>query len=378
MIRIQTLSILFAIAALVPAVAAADKVEPKYDWGVAYYLSYDNNLGPAMPVVLKAIRAGITSENVVAGVQVDLPGPGGMQRAAITATGSKIDKIKSDDSADEDQAIAYLDWFVTNYPCRHYAFIFLDHGGDLDEMCLDLEPDTEGKFYMSGRVFGEKLRKFKPAMPVGHLDLVFFQQCGRGSLENLYSFRGIADYVMLSPLPVGTPNTYYTPLGQWLAKSPDASGKAVAEKIATEDRDFTVYTCVKSKLIDELPEKLNAALKPLLEKTNLKIPTRTNVAYTNADTHESTLDAEAYLKQLAKVNASAESMAEFQKWVDEELIVKRWFQKDHADLEKSLCGLALFVPVKPEEAMKYKALDLYKKSAIGELWAKLFPAAGVK
>src|SRR5207248_2206864 len=129
----------------------------------------------------------------------------------ITPAGATPTKIKSDDSADEDQAIAYLDWFVKKYPCKHYAFIFLDHGGRLDEMCLDLEPDTEGKFWMSGRTLGAKLREFKKSMP-GQLDLLFFQQCGRGSLENLYSFRGVANYVMASPVPVDTPNSYYTAL----------------------------------------------------------------------------------------------------------------------------------------------------------------------
>ena len=111
-----------------------------YDWGVAYYLSYDNDLARATPIIVEAIRAGITSEKVVAGVQVDLPGPGGMHRIAITSAGARGSKIASDDSADEDQAIAFLDWFVKTFPCRHYAFMFLDHGGRLDEMCMDLAP----------------------------------------------------------------------------------------------------------------------------------------------------------------------------------------------------------------------------------------------
>ena len=366
-----------ALFFIISAGVAAGENTPvaRFDWGVAYYLSYDNNLGPAMPVVVKAIRDGIKSDNVVAGVQVDLPGPGGMQRGAITSTGSKLEKVTSDDSANEDQAIAFLDWFVQKYPCKHYVFAFLDHGGDLDEMCLDLEPETAGKFYMSGRVLGEKLRKFKATLPVGHLELLFFQQCGRGSLENLYSFRGIADYVLLSPLPVGTPNTYYTPLSLWLGKNPDSTGKAVADTIATEDRDFTVYTCVKSASIDDLPEKLNTALKPFLAAPDLKIPERTPAAYTNPDTRESTRDARRWLSDLATINASREGRASidtFQKWVDEELIVKRWFKKDHADLEQSFCGLTLFVPANHAEAVKYKALGLYAASAIGELWLKLF------
>ena len=375
----MTLRTLLMILALLPSarVLAAEPekpAEPKYDWGVAYYLSYDNNLAPAMPIILKAIRSGVTA-NAIAAVQVDMPGPGGMQRAAlIGGEESKVIKLASDDSSDEGQAVAYLDWFVKTYPCKHYAFVFLDHGGDLDEMCADLNPDTEGKIFMSGRVLGEKLRIFKATIKTGHVDLLFFQQCGRGSLENLYSFRGIADYVLISPVNVGAPNSYYTPLHQWLSTHKDATGKDVAAKIAAEDTDYSVYTCIDSAKLDDLPTKLDLALKPILAGNSLKLPTRTPAVYSHSDTNESTLDVKAYLEQLAKENDGAKEVAAFQKWIDEELIVKRYIQKDHAELEKTHCGLSLFVPANASEAVKYKALELYKKSTLSELWKRAFPA----
>src|SRR5437870_5557780 len=105
--------------------------------------------------------------------------------------------------------------------------VFLDHGGKLDQMCYDRNPDTAGKHWMSGRVLGEKLRAFKAKIP-GRWDLLFFQQCGRGSLENLYSFRGTAEYLMSSPIIITSPHTYYTAFEKWLGQTPDATGDKVA------------------------------------------------------------------------------------------------------------------------------------------------------
>jgi hypothetical protein len=345
---------------------------PAYDWGVAYYLSYDNDLGPATPVIVRAIRAGVTSEKTVAAVQVDLPGPGGMHRISITSVGATADKIASDDSADENQAIAYLDWFVKKFKCRHYAFIFLDHGGRLDEMCLDAEPETEGKFWMSGRVLGGKLREFKKSMP-GQLDLLFFQQCGRGSLENLYSFRGVANYVMCSPVRVGSPNSYYTALHHWLPDHPDASGRELAEKIASEDKDFTVYTCLRGDKLEELTRHLDDALAPLMSKDALAQPDLPAAVYTESE--ESTRDAKTYLNLLAAHNhAGEQSMADFQKWIADELVTNVWYQKDvSADRRQELYGLSLFVPDDPAEALRYRDMDLYKDSSLGAFWRKLLP-----
>ena len=378
----MTLRTLLMFLALLPAagvlaIEAEKPAEPpdlKYDWGIAYYLSYDNNLGPAMPIIVKAIRSGV-SANAIAAVQVDMPGPGGMQRVAlIGGEDSKVIKLASDDSADENQAIAYFEWFVKTYPCKHYGFFFLDHGGDLDQMCADVNPDTKDKFFMSGRVLGEKLRAFKATLKSGNIDLLFFQQCGRGSLENLYSFRGIADCVLISPVNVGAPNTYYTPLHQWLGLHPDATGKDVAAKIAAEDKDYSVYTCINSAKIDDIPSKLDLALKPILEKPAPKLPARTPAVYAHSGTNESTVDLKAYLEALSAANGAATEAAAFQKWIDEELIVKRYIQKDHAELDKTHCGLAFFVPNNVDEAAKYSAMDLYKKSTLGALWKKLFPA----
>jgi hypothetical protein len=303
---------------------------------------------------------------------VDYRDADGMRRYAITPAGATETRMKSDDSANEDELVAYFTWFKDTYRCKHYALVLLNHGGRLDEMCLDLQPDTADKFWMSGRVLGGKLRVLKEK--VAGWELLFFQQCGRGSLENLYSFRGTADYVMFSPAKIGAPNTYYTALHKWLATTPDATGAQVAEKIAAEDTDFTVYACAKAALLDEIPERLDSVFSAFAGKAGLSLPNPLPISiYRDNDTGECTRDAALFLEKFAAHNKlGVAEAAAFSKWLRDGVTV--WYQPKTAARVKPVCvGPSLFVPADHEEAARYAEMDLYKKCRLGTFWSELFP-----
>jgi hypothetical protein len=150
---------------------------PAYDWGVAYYMSYDNNLEVHGPTIVGRIRDGITSGRTVAAVQADLRDPGGMRRYAIRASGVETTRVDSEDSASEDRLVDYLTWFATTFRCGRYAVVILNHGGKLDDMCLDESSDDGSRRWMSGRRLGEQLRRFR-AMPEG-CELGHLRQVGR-------------------------------------------------------------------------------------------------------------------------------------------------------------------------------------------------------
>src|SRR6185503_13605579 len=130
---------------------------------------------------------GLTSRNQIAVMLSDQDDEKGLLRYVITADEVTEARIKSEDSACEDQAVAFLEWFVTAHPCKQYISVFLNHGGTLDQMCLDIHPGKSKQEWMSGQVLGRKLRDLRKRTGVSW-ELLFFQQCGRGSLENLYSF----------------------------------------------------------------------------------------------------------------------------------------------------------------------------------------------
>ncbi|MBI3268765.1 MAG: hypothetical protein HYZ53_07065 [Planctomycetes bacterium] len=352
-----------------PTPRTADPAQPVYDWGICYYMSYDNNLERCGAPILDMIRNGITKGNVVAAVQADFTDRDGMRRYSVTAGGVEEKRIRSEDSADEADVVAYLRWFASTFRCKRYVFTFLDHGGRLDEMCADEHPGKSGQEWMSGRALGEKLRAFRPALP-GKWELLFLQQCGRGSMENLYSFRGTADYLMSSPVPVGAPNTYYTALHEWLAANPEATGDAVAAKIADEDRDYTIYTCLRTARLEELPRRLDAALAPLLACKKLAPPARRPRVIHPVG--EPIYDARAWLAALAAANGvGADEVAAFFRWTRSELFTMVRVAPGQGPSTERLCGLSTFGPADADEAGRYAGLDLPAGSRLGDLWKAL-------
>jgi hypothetical protein len=350
-----------------PGKTAPATEETTYDWGVAYYMSYDNNLEGCGKIIIKGITQGVadTGSRTIAAVQADFTDSGGMHRYTITSAGKTEEKVDSEDSASEDQAIAYLEWFTQKFKCKHYVVTFLDHGGRLDDMCNDGQPGPSGKEWMSGKILGEKMRKLREKLG-DKWELFFLQQCGRGSIENLYSFRGTAKYVMSSPVPVGAPNTYYTALHKWLGENPELKGSEIADKIMKEDEHYTIYTCLDTAKLDELPKKLDAALEPFLAKKELKSPALPRVIH---PVGEPIVDAKTYFEALAKENELDEKSVEsFFEWAKKELFTAVKF---HGGRELPLCGLSIFAPQTTRDRASYERLDIYKSSKLMELWQKL-------
>ncbi|MEZ0230050.1 MAG: clostripain-related cysteine peptidase, partial [Planctomycetota bacterium] len=196
-IALLGLALIPGLAALAPSFSFGEDPSVEYDWGVAYYMSYDNNLEKCGKTILKGIKKGCTSPKQIVAVQADYTNSEGMTRYTIKHSGTDESKIDTEDSAKEETAATYLEWFTKTFKCKRYVFTFLDHGGKIDQMCNDDNPGPSGKKWMSGKIMGEKLRALKEKLG-DKLQLLFLQQCGRGSLENLYNFKGTAEYIMSS------------------------------------------------------------------------------------------------------------------------------------------------------------------------------------
>lgn len=358
---------LIILGLLWPLLAAASSGH--YDWGIAYYMSYDNNLAHHGLPIMAQIQAGIQAPNVVAAVQADLTDNRGMSRYAFTHDGMARTQVASEDSADVNEVMAYLRWFTATYPCRRYIFTFLNHGGKVDQMCCDKAPATVGREWISGHVLGDRLRALQTEMG-GAIELLFLQQCGRGSIENLYSFRNTASFVMSSPVTVGAPNTYYATLHRWLAQHPDVQGDVVARKIALWDRDYTFYTCLRGDKLAELPEKMNRLLQPLLAQESLLPGRLPPTIYTGGK--ETVVDVRAYIDSLSRANKVGLTQSwQVWEWIDNELLISKHTQSKSPHHCRSYCGVSLYVPMKPLETQRYGFLDLYRDSRLPELWKRL-------
>jgi len=349
--------------------AEKEKKKPDYDWGVIYYMPYDNNLEQFGELIIDRIRQGVVSEKLVAAVQADFSDKGGMYRYTITSKDMKKTRLKSDDSADENRIMEYMNWFAKKFHCKNYIVVFLNHGGKLDETSLDLRHSPKGKRWASGRVLGGMFRKFKKDLP-GNWPLLFLQQCGRGSLENLYSFRGTAEYIMSSPVPVGAPNTYYTDVIKWLSGKPDATGDAIAKKIAEEDDHYSLYTCLKTEKLDELPKRLDKILNRFLEKNEL---TRVRVPIIfRPEPWETITDAKALFQEMAKKNGTGKSeVDDFLKWLSDEFFTMVRFHGRARRFSSRLCGVSIYHPLSSKDIKRYSNLYLYKDGKLPELWRKL-------
>ena len=153
-------------------------------------MSYDNDLASFGPVILDALEHGVQGTGFVVTVLADDTERDGLRRYSISSQGRAREILNTDNSASEDVLSDYLHWVTETYPAKHYGVVFLDHGGRLDDMCLDKWPDAnDQERWLSARLVGGLLREFRKRVP-GEVDLLFLQQCGRASLENLYNFRG--------------------------------------------------------------------------------------------------------------------------------------------------------------------------------------------
>src|SRR4051794_40652516 len=115
--KTMRLTLDIALAILLPvALAGHDRTaigqeEKWYDWGVVYFMSYDNNLETHGRTIIERIGAGISSERTIAAVQADFRDRGGMRRYTIRSSGIEVTRVDSENSASEHRFLDYLTWF---------------------------------------------------------------------------------------------------------------------------------------------------------------------------------------------------------------------------------------------------------------------------
>jgi hypothetical protein len=171
------------------------------------------------------IGKNIKSDNVIVTIQADFDDNLGMKRYILTQNGSIVTSIENENSASIRTYKQYLEWVKAEIEYKKIAIVFLDHGGKLDEICLDEKPVYEFlKVNELKNVFSEVFDK-------NNVDLLFLQVCTKGVIEPLYEFKDIAKYTLCSQVELGAPNYYYAGLFIALSNQSVNTGYEVAEII---------------------------------------------------------------------------------------------------------------------------------------------------
>lgn len=376
--KIPALSARLALASLLillssEATTAASAKKP-HEWVFIYYMSYDNDLSHLGPGIIKALKKGIVNRNTAVLVQADFHGPGGMKRYALTknavATPTQL-LISKEDSADPAALRSYLNWVAKEWPAKNYALVFLNHGGALNQMCSDDNPGTAWSSLLPKTKWLDAMQAGKICSDFnqqvgGKVRLLYLQQCGRGSIENLYNFTGSARYILSSPLPVGAPNTYYTKVLSQTSSQPNLDGFNLARMIMKEDQHYTALTLIDAQQLQQLPQKLNQLIKDIKSFSLQQISQ--NLIQVFSAGSEINFDASSFIEGLRNQKYPAQNQAidRFLNWYTKQLIVDKSIRGTQPALQR-LSGLSIHLPAKLAALKNYQQLPIYQDSQLDEL-----------
>jgi hypothetical protein len=362
--------------------ACEPPTHPVRDWVFIFQMPDDNDLDRHSELIEGEIRAGLSGDRVAATLLVDRAGGYGLRRIALA--GGRVvseDVLDTDDSTDLNVLEAYLSWAATLHPARHYALFLLGHGSRLDEVALDTYPPAPSGAeprarWASATAMAETIRRWQRSLAVGRLELLVLQQCGRATMEGLYSFRGIADVVVASETFVGTPNTYYRPVLERLSKRPGMEPGEIAQAILDEERDTAALSVLDGRAIADLPRAADALASALLPPDGrlLTRPVRQLSAFGAGG--EVTYDVCTFVRELAERNGhGGDPAVERQlQWLGEELVTARAsHEMRFPEVDRAWCGVSTFVPWTPDALAAYGDLPFYRASRWRELIERLTP-----
>lgn len=358
--------------------AAAD-----YEWVFHYYMAYDNNLEKCGQPIIKMLKQGITSDKVVVVVTADFRDDKGMQRYVLTKDDQKMTQLSEEGCAEEEVLAAELDWVSSHFKAKRYGVVFLNHGGRLGEMSYDERPGKKGgqKWLFPPEV-GTVMAKWRKSL-AGECELFFYQQCGKGTLENYHAVKDAAKFVMGSQTVVGAPNYYYSKFLNAVCATPDVDGKQIAAWITKFETPnmFTTYSTLDCAALQDLPTKLDAVLKPLLAVESLKLPrgSKTFRKCFDFKPDENMFDAFAFLDAMYAANSlETKPLETFKAWSKETLMTGHRVSPEQMRKASTWCGYSLYFPMTQRALDRYtKSYPIYRETQLDELLQKVIDSIQV-
>jgi hypothetical protein len=348
------------------------------EWLLVFHLPYDNDLDGLAERVLADVMAEVPDERLVATMLVDRAGEQGLRRAAVTGGQLVSDeRLDTDDSSDVSVFEEYLGWAAATFPARRRALFLLGHGGRLDEVSLDISPAATpdaGARWASGVSVAAAIRRWRSSPADSDLELLFLQQCGRATIENLYSFRDTAEVIVASETFVGAPNSYYRPVLRRLRASPDMSGQELAEAILDSETEAAALAVFGGHALGELPGLANTLVDALRRPDGRRLARPQGQVSAYGANGEVTYDLCTFVGELAAANGlgANPTVVRSLAWVSRDLIIaRRDWDQFFPSVDRAWCGVATYIPWRSEEVGEYDDLPFYRDSRWRQLIERL-------
>jgi len=236
---------------------ASSKVKSRYKWVVLYWMPYDNDLARFGEPIIEMLSSGTRNPEIAVVVQSDYLGDPQMRhRQLINGTITEID-VSGEDSSDASAFAADLDWTNQAFEAEHWAVIVVGHGGGINEVSPDDHRiNHQTRTWMRIDQFTDTVSAFNHSV-YEQVELLFFQNCNKATLEVVYEARNCAKYTLASQLGLGAPNCYYEGFLNHLASSVDGRDAALAIMNSEKVDMFHTLTLVDNQAVKRVPEKLS-------------------------------------------------------------------------------------------------------------------------
>ncbi len=352
----------------------------RHQWVVLYWMPYDNDLSRFGEPIVEMLTRGTRGSEVAVVVQSDYWGEPKMRRRLLV-NGAKYEiDVTGEDSSDVLAFSAYLDRAYRKFEAERWAVIVVGHGGKINEISPD-EHNATGQMVTWMRLdrFTNAVSEFNQTTG-GRVELLFFQNCNKATLEVAYEARNCAKYTLASQFALGAPNYYYEGFLNRL-KEPSVGGREAALAIMDSERldMYHTLTLVDNRAVKNIPEKLSRLLESILKNPLPGIEgSKLSTDYYFGEGHCDVLALLGYLS-----SESRDEFVEFAEFIRSSVIAhyqtggelySRRSQKDRDSEE--LCGLSLYLPESDRSIYRYSFLALYREVDLVGLYRRMLAGVG--
>jgi hypothetical protein len=346
----------------------------KHKWVVLYWMPYDNDLSRFGEPIIQMLKQAVHSPDIAVVVQSDYSGDRTMRRRQILEGEIDDASLTEEDSSNASNLSAYLDWAHQNFDAERWAIVIVGHGGTIDEISPDDHQGIDGKrTWMKIDRFANAVSRFNRKTG-DRVELLFFQNCTKSTLEVVYETRLCARYTLASQFILGAPNYYYSEFFSHLQKS-GLGGKeaAIAIMNAEQPNMYGTLTLIDNQAVNLIPDRLSKLFNIAFEDhQDNAIDIAKIITYRYAGEQQCDL-----LSFIAAVVAQGEysnrARLEFTNFLNGSVILAH---KVNGELDSNLnfaklCGLGLYLPESVREISRYRSLALSRTVDLDRLYRKI-------